>query len=276
MKPTLILFTDLDGTLLDHHTYSAARALPAVRQLTEKEIPLVFCSSKTPAEQAHLQKELGLLEPFIFENGSGAAIPEGYFDTIDFSRTEPWEGYILVRFAWKGPAELREILAGTARNTGIELRSFADATDDELGAATGLSGEALLRARDRRATATLLSPLAPAQVAAVEKELDNHGLSLSRGGRFFTVQDAGVSKGRAMQWLAAQFQNRSGAPVITAATGDSPNDAPMLEKADHAFLVQRPDGSWTELAIPGLKKVAGIGPAGFSAAVQILLNEKSG
>ena len=45
-----IVFTDLDGTLLDHHTYDYSPALPALAKLQEKQIPLVFCTSKTAAE----------------------------------------------------------------------------------------------------------------------------------------------------------------------------------------------------------------------------------
>ena len=38
----LLVFTDLDGTLLEYETYSFERALPAIRALKEKNIPLIF------------------------------------------------------------------------------------------------------------------------------------------------------------------------------------------------------------------------------------------
>jgi HAD superfamily hydrolase (TIGR01484 family) len=47
---SLLVFTDLDGTLLDHHTYSFEPALPALNSLKEKNIPLIICTSKTRAE----------------------------------------------------------------------------------------------------------------------------------------------------------------------------------------------------------------------------------
>ncbi len=43
----LIIFTDLDGTLLDLHTYSFEKSLPGLGLLRQKNVPLVFCSSKT-------------------------------------------------------------------------------------------------------------------------------------------------------------------------------------------------------------------------------------
>ncbi len=75
----LIIFTDLDGTLLHPKTYSFNAALPALNLIKEKEIPLIFCSSKTRAEiEVYRQKTVNK-HPFISENGSGIFIPEGYF-----------------------------------------------------------------------------------------------------------------------------------------------------------------------------------------------------
>jgi HAD superfamily hydrolase (TIGR01484 family) len=74
----LIVFTDLDGTLLDE-SYSFAAAQPALRKTAELDIPLVLCSSKTRREIEHYRKKLGNSHPFISENGGGIFIPEGYF-----------------------------------------------------------------------------------------------------------------------------------------------------------------------------------------------------
>ncbi len=48
--PNLIVFTDLDGSLLDGTTYSYEAAIPALTALREQGIPLVLVSSKTRAE----------------------------------------------------------------------------------------------------------------------------------------------------------------------------------------------------------------------------------
>ena len=76
-----------------------------------------------------------------------------------------------------------------------------------------------------------------------------------------------------MQWLVKVFaQNLSEVPLL-AAIGDSPNDFPLLAAVDFPFLVQRQDGSWADLELPGLTKVDGIGPAGFSAAIRMLTGD---
>ena len=60
-----IIFTDLDGTLMDHHTYSLAAALPTVQALSDRGIPVIPCTSKTRAETAKIMASLGLSGPMI-------------------------------------------------------------------------------------------------------------------------------------------------------------------------------------------------------------------
>ena len=66
-----IIFSDLDGTLLDHKTYTFEPASEALSVLKSRKIPLILSSSKTKAEIERIQSKLTLKEPFIFENGSG-------------------------------------------------------------------------------------------------------------------------------------------------------------------------------------------------------------
>jgi mannosyl-3-phosphoglycerate phosphatase len=74
--PALIVFSDLDGTLLDHATYSWQAAVPALEALKERGIPLILASSKTSAEIAELRAETGFADcPAIVENGAGLLEP---------------------------------------------------------------------------------------------------------------------------------------------------------------------------------------------------------
>jgi mannosyl-3-phosphoglycerate phosphatase len=50
LQDSLLVITDLDGSLLDHHTYSWQAAEAWLARLEEHEVPLVICSSKTAAE----------------------------------------------------------------------------------------------------------------------------------------------------------------------------------------------------------------------------------
>jgi HAD superfamily hydrolase (TIGR01484 family) len=75
----LIIFTDLDGTLLDSD-YSFRKALPALKMIKAEAVPLVLCSSKTKMEIEQIRKKMTNSYPFISENGGGIYVPKGYFE----------------------------------------------------------------------------------------------------------------------------------------------------------------------------------------------------
>lgn len=88
----IIIFTDLDGTLLDEDTYSFKKAITGLKRLKEKNIPLIFCTSKTRAEIEFYRKKLHNNHPFISENGGGIFIPKCYFTHGNR------KGYSIIRF----------------------------------------------------------------------------------------------------------------------------------------------------------------------------------
>lgn len=60
IQQPLLVFSDLDGTLLDSHSYDWQPAAPWLSRLREANVPVILCSSKTSAEMLYLQKTLGL------------------------------------------------------------------------------------------------------------------------------------------------------------------------------------------------------------------------
>jgi mannosyl-3-phosphoglycerate phosphatase len=74
----LMVFTDLDGTLLDHDDYSYEAAQEGLERIRYQQIPLVFTSSKTRLEIERLQAAMQIREPFISENGAAIFFPDGY------------------------------------------------------------------------------------------------------------------------------------------------------------------------------------------------------
>src|SRR4030042_5645191 len=90
--PKVIIFTDLDGTLLDRDTYSFAPAQPALDMIRKKGIPLVFSSSKTRAEMELYRERAGNDHPFIAENGGAVFVPSHYF-SFRFPYDRERDGY---------------------------------------------------------------------------------------------------------------------------------------------------------------------------------------
>lgn len=58
IQQPLLVFSDLDGTLLDSHSYDWQPAAPWLSRLREANVPVILCSSKTSAEMLYLQKTL--------------------------------------------------------------------------------------------------------------------------------------------------------------------------------------------------------------------------
>ena len=74
----VVVFTDLDGTLLDEN-YSYKETLPIISRLLELGFRIVLCSSKTRREIEFYRKVLGIDDPFISENGAAIFVSRDYF-----------------------------------------------------------------------------------------------------------------------------------------------------------------------------------------------------
>ncbi|MEJ2289080.1 MAG: HAD-IIB family hydrolase [Deinococcales bacterium] len=261
--PPLVLFTDLDGTLLDAQ-YRAGPAAGAVARLQHAGVWVVFCSSKTRAEQEPLRRTLGVSGPFIVENGSAVLVPP---PCDDLPQAEGWGRHLLGVPAERVRAGLREVRG----RLGLRFQGFAEMRVEAVAEVTGLSLEEARRARQREFSETLVG-LARSDAARLQEGLRAEGLQLASGGRFHTVTGLGADKGRALTWLMAWARRRSRAPALASvAVGDSANDAPMLRAADRAFVVARSDGR--EPQLEGVERLGAIGPAGFAALARRLLAE---
>ncbi|WP_459943077.1 MULTISPECIES: HAD-IIB family hydrolase [Deferrisoma] len=266
MPRPLLVFSDLDGTLLDHHTYRWDAALPALTELRKAGAVLVLCSSKTRAEMEELQRELGVEGPLIVENG-GAVVLTG---------RSPWERAFPDRLGAR-PAKvfgapypvLREALGELRRAIGADLKGFGDLSVEEVARVTGLTAERAARARAREFDEPFLWEPEPSEgeVSRAQAFLAQRGLQLTRGGRFWHLLGPN-DKGRAVRWLVEAVGALEGLRPRTLGLGDAANDLPLLEAVDEGVLVERPGGGHLEGAPAGVQRVSGEGPVGWNRAVR--------
>jgi hypothetical protein len=94
-RELLVVFSDLDGTLLDHTTYEFGAARVALDRLHDEGVPLVLCTSTTRAEVEPLPIALGNRDPFIVENGGGVYVPAAYFP-FEIEGADVRDGYRVV------------------------------------------------------------------------------------------------------------------------------------------------------------------------------------
>lgn len=269
--PKLVLFTDLDGTLLDPVTYSCQKALPLIKRLRQRGIPIVFCSHKTRAEQEVYRQELGVPDPFIVENGGAIFIPQGYF-SFSFDYDKDRGGYQVIELG-KPYAEIRRTLEQIRAEIGVDFRGFGDMSAEEVAADAGLDLRAAQRAKDREYDETVKPVENSEEMDRVLRAIKEAGLNYTHGGRYYGVMGAN-DKGRAVAILADLFRKKLD-KVETVGIGDSCNDLPMLAVVDIPILVQKPGERWEEMDLPHLERTEGVGPEGWNRAVTRIINRIS-
>ncbi len=267
-----IVFTDLDGTLLDHHTYDYSPALPAVAKLQERQIPLVFCTCKTAAEMILFRTEIGNEDPFIVENGGGIYIPKGYFSILpeEIRENDPF----LVISRGLPYTQLQEILTRISGECGLTIQSLNQLTASELAEISGLSMEQAQRSLQREFDLpfSIVSP--QPNRSRLEEKVQQLGLKLIQGGRFLHLSSDG-EKGGAVAQLIGLYQANRGEPVQSIGLGDSRNDLSMLEEVDIPVIIPNPH-SIAALGneLPGARRADTPGPGGWNDAVLSLLEDE--
>ena len=66
----VIIFTDLDGSLLNHDNFEFDSIKPFIVKCIENNIQIIPNTSKTKCEVEYFCNQLGINLPFIVENGS--------------------------------------------------------------------------------------------------------------------------------------------------------------------------------------------------------------
>ena len=248
LAPTKILFTDLDGTLLDHHTYQPEAAGEALLDLLAAGVSVFFCSAKTLAEQEALADQLEVDVGFIGENGGivkQARAEEPHLLGVDFD-------------------SLKATLSRIRTELNIEVNGYWDLSPVEVAAVTGLDLVAAGLARERECTETLVD-LEDEDVEPLASALARHGLRLSRGARFWTVQGEHDKGGAIRHVLGSRPAFKS------FGVGDSHNDLELLRAVDEPMLVRGHDGAWAPLEVTGLTRLDGVGPEGWVLAAESVL-----
>jgi len=259
-----VIFTDLDGTLLDEASYSYEEALPALEQISTSGTPLILCSSKTRAELENYRTQFDNSHPFISENGGGIFIPHGYF-SVPF-KAEDAKGYQLIRLGMPY-AEIRQKFVRLREKLNAKVRGFADMTVAEIAILTGLTESEAMLARQRDFDEAFIFEGDPDE--RFFQGIEEAGLNWTQG-RIFHIM-GNHDKGRAVDILMTLYRKQFGS-LTSIALGDSLNDLPMLRAVDKPVLVRHRDGSYdNRITIIDLVHTQLPGPSGWNEAVQQLL-----
>jgi mannosyl-3-phosphoglycerate phosphatase len=273
MSKNILIFTDLDGTLLDYRTYSFEPALPALKKIKKRKIPLIICTSKTRAEIEVYQRKLKNSHPFISENGGAIFISEDYFRIISPDLVKK-NGY-LVRELGTPYQTLRKKLFEITQKFGHKVRGFGDMSVKEIQEKYGLNSKEAPLAKKREYDEPFYFVTSPDEktLNKIEKEFSKNTLNMFKGGRLFHLTGKN-DKGKTVRILKKMYEKEWKKKAISIGLGDSLNDLPMLLAVDVPVLVKLHSGKYEERVLRKLKKpflAKGIGPKGWNQAVLQLL-----
>jgi len=268
----IVIFTDLDGSLLDATTYSYEAAEQALTAIQQQGASLILVSSKTRSEIELLRRRLNNHHPFIVENGGALFIPKGYFPfpvdqaiiNGDYQIIEIGTPYLILRSALNNIGNL----------LGCRLRGFGDLSAEEVARLTGLSPTDALLAKRREYDEPFVIEGRRVAWNDLLRAVEAQGLRCTEGGRFYHLTGSN-DKGIASTVLTKQYRRlalAAGDTLTTIGLGDSLNDLPLLATVDYPILVQKPDRSYDpNIHLPRLIRADGIGPVGWNCSLIDLL-----
>jgi len=267
--PKLVIFSDLDGCLLDRQTYSFEPAQAALRLIKGKIIPLILVSSKTRVEIEEYRRRLKNDHPFVSENGGAVFIPKGYF-SFQFSHEREWGKYFVLELGTFYPQIIRA-LEFIKKETGIQIRGFHDLSEKDLASLSGLSREKAALAKKREYDEPFLIEGGEKEIKIVQKKIRERGLNYAWGGRFHHILGKN-DKGKAVQILKDLYKKEFSS-IQTVGIGDSLNDLPMLSAVDHPVFLKGEEDISEISPLKNLVLVEGTGPQAWNEAILNILRE---
>nr|WP_163503932.1 HAD-IIB family hydrolase [Halomonas socia] len=262
VSPPRLVFTDLDGSLLDHDSYDWSPARVWLARLVAAGVAVIPVTSKTRAELLSLRLELGLAKsPFIAENGAVIGLPPAWQHArLDRDPADPHG--LVIKTPGLDIGFIRTRLEVIRERLGVAFRGMGDMPLDEIIAHTGLPEPAARQARVREGSEPLIWQDDDAALERFRRALSDDGLRLTRGGRFWHVMGE-VHKGDSVAWLIERFTALRGTQPLTLGLGDGPNDVPMLEAVARAVLIPGHHGQRVAVDNPMLYRATLDGPRGW-------------
>jgi mannosyl-3-phosphoglycerate phosphatase len=290
IKPELVVFSDLDGTLLDAQNYSYKAAQGALDRLQAHNIPLILCSSKTQNEMLKIRSKLKNTDPFCIENGAALLLPQHYYqqlpescairDTLEAEKTNDYYRFSL----GKSRLEILDVLHSLRIKKNYQFTGFSDLSAPALAGLTNLPLGDAEQAKQREFSEPLHWHDSPDRLAEFIVDLKQHDIQLIAGGRFFHAQGQ-CDKADCVDWMKRYYRQladtntpealpdsitRHASPKLIA-LGDSPNDLCMLEKADYPVVINTAHGHRIETQAKQTYFTQEQGPKGWQEAIDSIL-----
>lgn len=272
-----LIFSDIDNTLVQSyiarnremiHSDGYGDIKKVIKILSENQIPLVLCSTKTRKEQDKIRNDLDIVDPYIVENGGAIIVPKNYFpfNLDEFGlETKEIDGNMTLELG-KSYEQIITILNDIRNKFHIRFNCVSDFSITQLANKVGISVEGATLMASREYSETILE-IEFVNRVQLERALIERNLIMAQGTRYITVS-ARHDKGCAVSILKNLFYKKyKNEKIQVIAIGDAINDITMFENVDQAFLVRNIFNQYTPMEINNLTRVKGIAQDGWKEVV---------
>ena len=252
----ILIFTDLDGSLLHRDTFKFDEIKDYLKQLISKGIFIIPNTSKTEKEILEFNNELGSSLPYISENGSA-------INGLDLLNSNLPKELILSREKDSLIKIFRELVPVNLQN---KCKWLSEMDKKKQSLVFGLEDDKLKMALDRKYTIPFLFEGNKSERNELSKIVKNKGLALQEGGRVINLTDK-VNKAKALQ-VFVRFFKKNNKNVKTIAVGDNYNDLDMLKTSEFPCLVFNDKFTLDEIPIKNLITTNKPSPEGWADVIK--------
>ncbi len=239
-----LIFTDLDGTLLDHKNYSYGDNKKFISSIINNQNDIIFNTSKTFSESSDLLNELNLTNmPFSTENGALLYFPKNRFKKIknsfDYGR------YWKIKIAKLSAMNWHKFLLKKQKK--LKFLIAQDLDSKILKKYTNLDNTSKMLKREASQIILWQDSLINLKKFKHQVKQEKKGI-LIQGSRFMQISSVcnkRIAKNLISHVYDIQFHGKYSKNTI--ALGDSKNDIDMLNSASYPCLIKNPSGSFPKL-----------------------------
>ncbi len=246
MSQEYVVFTDLDGSLLNHEDYSFDEAKPMLDFIKKNDIPLIFNTSKTKKECEILQELMGISAPFIVENGACVYYPDGDCELLGMEH-----------------CQIKSFVDSVALE--FRILHFSAMSIEEIMEYTLFTYEQAQHAKNRDFSEPFLI-YDERRLTELEVIAEKKGMKILKGGRFYHCVGINQDKGEAVKKAQKHYPGR-----VTIGLGDNYNDVAMLRVVNTAVLIPHHKGKYIDFEIKNLIKAPYKGSLGWNSALKDIL-----
>ena len=261
-KKQILIFTDLDGSLLDKDTFRFDEIEDYFRELLSEGIKIIPNSSKTEAELYDFNEQYNLNLSFIVENGScihglnliNANLPKKI--SLSRSANEIYEIY-------------NQNMTANLKEKIIFILNLKSNQQEEI---FGLPLDKIKLAIKRNYSLPIQFNGTEIEKKEFIKIINDSGLSIQTGGRIMNICD-NVNKSKALSKTLDLIKKEIDKEIITVGVGDNQNDIDMLKLSDYACLVKNDNFDSSLINMDNLIKSIEPSPRGWADVIKMAIQK---